>query len=146
MRTLLTILLLTTATPVLADSCGDLIDRVAAETKAEVGHRSPDFANFSVSADTSLTLACGEPSSVGAQFRGETPPDAYYRLFGRAGQAVTGIDAATIETAAHAARDAASRLRHSNVDAGGARITCSVTNSGKGPLTLCAISEHSDRS
>src|ERR1700712_613602 len=146
MRTILTILLLTTATPALADSCGDLIDRVVAETKAEIGNRSLDFANFALAPDTSLTLACGEPSSVGAQFRGETPPDSYYRLFGRAGQVVTGIDAATMERAAPAARAAPARLRHSNVDAGGARITCSVTNSGKGPLTLCAVSEHSDRS
>ncbi|WP_336485292.1 ABC transporter ATPase [Methylobacterium nigriterrae] len=146
MRAILTALLLTAGTPALADECGDLIDRVASETKAEIGNRSLDFANFTLAPDTTLTLACGTPSSVGAQFRGEKPPEAYFALFGRAGHAVTGIDAATIEQAAHTARDAATRLRHSNVDAGGARVTCSVTTSEKGPFTLCAVIEHSDRS
>jgi hypothetical protein len=148
MRALLTLILLLASGPVLADSCGDLIGRVTAATQAEIGNRSLDYATFTVATDTTLTLACGGsyPSSVGAQFRGETPPDTYYALFGRAGHAVTGIEAGIIEAAAHRARDAASRLRHSNVDAGGVRVTCSVSTGEKGPLTLCAVIESTDRS
>ncbi|MCJ2093545.1 ABC transporter ATPase [Methylobacterium sp. J-072] len=111
--------------------------------------RRSDYAGFAVGPDMTLTLACGTPdlSSVGAQYRGASPPDAYYETFGRAGHAVTGIDAATITEAAHRAQAAAVRLRHSNVDLGGARITCSaMVSPDKGPLTLCAVIEHSDRS
>ena len=96
-----------------------------------------------------LTLACGGPdlSSVGAQFRGANPPDTYYDTFGHAGHAVTGIAASVIAEAAHKAQAAAVRLRHSNVDLGGARVTCSaMVSPDKGPLTLCAVIEHSDRS
>lgn len=148
MRALLVGLILALPVPALADECGDLIDKVAKETTASPGNRSTDFANFSAGDGTTLTLSCGGPqlSSVGAQFRGEAPPDAYYALFGKAGHAVTGIAADVIEAAAHKAREAASRLRHSNVDAGGARITCSVSAPDKGPLTMCAVIEHSDRS
>lgn len=148
MRALLALLLVIACGPALADDCGDLVGRVTAETRAEVGNRSLDYATFTLGPDTTLTLACGgaHPSSVGAQFRGETPPDSYFALFGRAGQAVTGVAAGVIEAAAHRARDAASRLRHSNVDAGGVRVTCSVSQAEKGPLTLCAVIESADRS
>ena len=41
----------------------------------------------------------------------------------------------------------ATKLRHSNVDLGGARVTCSaMVSPDKGWLTLCAVIEHSDRS
>lgn len=148
MRALIVGLCLALPLPALADECGDLIDRVVRATEAVPGNRSADFANFSTPDGTTLTLSCGAPnlSSVGAQFRSDAPPDAFYVLFGKAGHAVTGIDAAVLESAAHTAREAASRLRHSNVDAGGARITCSVSKSDKGPLTMCAAIEHSDRS
>lgn len=148
MRALLVGLLLTVSSPALADECGDLIDRIVGETAATHTNRSSDYATFAAGDGTTLTLSCGAPqlSSVGAQFRGETPPDAYYALFGKAGHAVTGIDAGVIEAAAHTARESASRLRHSNVDAGGARVTCSVSRSETGMLTLCAVIEHSDRS
>ena len=136
MRALLVGLILALPVPALADECGDLIDKVAKETAASPGNRSTDFANFTAADGITLTLSCGGPqlSSVGAQFRGEAPPEAYYALFGKAGHAVTGIAADAIEAAAHKAREAASRLRHSNVDAGGARITCSVSGTDKGPL------------
>lgn len=130
-------------------SCSDLIERVRTATGAEVAERSTDYARFAVGPETSLTLACGggvHPSSVGAQHRGEAPPDAYFDLFGRAGHAVTGIGAELLRDAARQARDGAGRLRHSNVDAGGARITCSVTKNEAGPLTLCAVIERAERS
>ena len=148
MRALLGLLLACTAAPALADECGDLVDRVAAETPAEVGERSADYANFRVGADTTLTLACGGSyaSSVGAQFRGDAPPDAYYAVFGRAGHAVTGIAASVIEEAAHRTQATATRLRHSNIDVGKALVTCSAMASDKGPLTLCAVIERSERS
>ncbi|WP_375453594.1 ABC transporter ATPase [uncultured Methylobacterium sp.] len=148
MRALLLVALLLTPLPALADECGDLIDRIVGETAATQADRRSDYANFTAGDGTTLTLSCAAPqlSSVGAQFRGETPPDAYYALFGKAGHAVTGIDAGVIEAAAHTAREAASRLRHSNVDAGGARVTCSVSRSETGALTMCAVIEHSDRS
>ncbi len=136
------------AAPAMADECGDLIDKVAAEAKAEVGNRTADFANFQAGPDMTLTLSCGgiHPSSVGAQYRGETPPDPYYALFARAGHAVTGIAPDILEAAARSARDAATRTRHSNVSAGGALVTCSLMKSEKGPLTLCAVIEQADRS
>lgn len=132
-----------------ADDCDTLIDRVTAQTTAKTDERGRDYASFTAGPDTTLTLACGAPdfSSVGAQFRGASPPDAYYDLFGKAGHAITGIDAAVITDAAHKAQAASVRLRHSNVDLGGARITCSaMVSPDKGPLTLCAVIEHSDRS
>lgn len=132
-----------------ADECDTLVARVQAETAATTDDRRRDYASFTAGPDTTLTLACGAPdfSSIGAQFRGDTPPAAYYDLFGRAGHAVTGIDAAVITEAAHTAQAAATRLRHSNVDLGGARVTCAaMTSPDKGPLTLCAVIEHSDRS
>ncbi len=136
-------------TTALADDCDALIGRVTSETAAKTDERGRDYASFTAGPDMTLTLACGAPdfSSVGAQFRGASPPEAYYDLFGHAGHAVTGIDAAVITEAAHRAQAAAVRLRHSNVDLGGARITCSAMVSlDKGPLTLCAVIEHSDRS
>ena len=132
-----------------AQSCDALIDKVTAETAATATERRSDYASFTAGPDMTLSLACGTPdlSSVGAQYRGANPPDAYYETFGHAGHAVTGIDAATITEAAHRAQAAAVRLRHSNVDLGGARITCSaMVSPDKGPLTLCAVIEHSDRS
>lgn len=137
------------ATAARADACDTLVDRVTAETAARADERRRDYASFTAGPDTTLTLACGAPdaSSVGAQFRGASPPDAYYDVFGHAGHAVTGIDAAVITEAAHRAQAAAVRLRHSDVDLGGARITCSaMVSPDKGPLTLCAVIEHSDRS
>lgn len=133
----------------MAQSCDTLVDRVTAETAAQATERRSDYASFSSSPDMTLTLACGGPdlSSVGAQFRGANPPESYYDLFGHAGHAVTGIDPAVIAEAAHKAQAAAVRLRHSNVDLGGARVTCSaMVSPDKGPLTLCAVIEHSDRS
>lgn len=132
-----------------AQSCETLVDRVMAETDAKVSDRRSDYASFTAGPDMTLTLACGGPdlSSVGAQFRGADPPDRYYDLFGHAGHAVTGIEAAVITEAAHRAQATATKLRHSNVDLGGARVTCSaMTSPDKGPLTLCAVIEHSDRS
>jgi hypothetical protein len=132
-----------------AQSCDSLVDKVTAETAAKAAERRSDYASFTAGPDMTLTLACGEPnlSSVGAQFRGANPPDSYYDVFGRAGHVVTGIDAAVITEAAHRAQAAATKLRHSNVDLGGARVTCSaMVSPDKGPLTLCAVIEHSDRS
>lgn len=148
MRALLTALFLTIAAPALADECGDLVDKVAAAAKAEIGNRSADFANFRAGPEVTLTLSCGGPyaSSVGAQYRGETPPDAYFATFGEAGHAVTGISADILRDAARRAQADATRLRHSNVAAGGALVTCSFTTSGTGSLTMCAVVEQSDRS
>jgi hypothetical protein len=132
-----------------AQSCDSLVDKVTAETAAKAAERRSDYASFTAGPDMTLTLACGEPnlSSVGAQFRGANPPDSYYDVFGRAGHVVTGIDASVITEAAHRAQAAATKLRHSNVDLGGARVTCSaMVSPDKGPLTLCAVIEHSDRS
>jgi hypothetical protein len=153
MRALLTLLALSCFAGIpgsaRAQSCDTLVERVTTETAAQATERRSDYASFSASPDMTLTLACGEPdlSSVGAQFRGANPPDSYYDLFGRAGHAVTGIDATVITEAARKAQAAAVRLRHSNVDLGGARVTCSaMVSPDKGPLTLCAVIEHSDRS
>ncbi|WP_232630220.1 hypothetical protein [Methylobacterium sp. Leaf118] len=127
--------------------CGDLIDRVTAAAGAELAERSADFARFTAGPETSLTLSCGgvHPSSVGAQHRSDAPPDTYFDVFGRAGEAVTGIAADLLRDAAHRAQDGARRLRHSTVEAGGARITCSIMKNEKGPLTLCAVIEQADR-
>lgn len=135
--------------PAAAQSCDTLVDRVTAETAAKTAERRSDYATFTAGPDMTLTLACGAPalSSVGAQYRGANPPEDYFTTFGKAGHAVTGIDAATIIEAAHKAKETASRMRHSNVDLGGARVTCSaMVSPDKGPLTLCAVIEHSDRS
>ena len=132
-----------------AQSCDSLIDKVTAETEAKTAERRSDYASFTAGPDMTLTLACGMPdlSSVGAQYRGANPPDVYFETFGRAGHAVTGIDAAVITEAAHKAQAVATKLRHSNVDLGGARVTCSaMVSPDKGPLTLCAVIEHSNRS
>lgn len=131
-----------------ADACGDLTDRVARETGARVQDRRADYATFSADSGIALTFSCGEPhaSSAGAQFRGETLPDAFFTLLGRAGQAVTGIEAPRIEAAARQAQDAADRLRHSNVEAAGARVTCSVTGADAKRLTMCAVIARGDRS
>ncbi len=129
-------------------SCTDLIDRVTGATGARMAERSADFARFDAGPDTSLTLSCGgmHPSSVGAQHRGASPPDAYYDLFAKAGHAVTGIAADLLRDAAKRARDGAERLRHSNVEAGGALVTCSTMTKDQAPLTLCAVIERADRS
>ncbi len=135
--------------PALAEECGDLVAKVVSETGAKVDQQRSDYASFTSGADMTLTLACGGPSfsSVGAQFRGANPPEPYYTLFGQAGHAVTGIDASTIAEAAHRAQQTATRMRHSNVDLGGARVTCSaMVSPDKGPLTLCAVIENSNRS
>lgn len=137
------------ALPARADECGDLVAKVAGETGAKADQQRSDYASFTAGPDTTLTLACGGPSfsSVGAQFRGASPPEAYYTLFGKAGHAVTGIDEATITQAAHRAQETATKMRHSNVDLGGARVTCSaMVSPDKGPLTLCAVIENSDKS
>ncbi len=138
-----------TAGSAMADECGDLVAKVASETGAKVDQQRSDYASFTSGEDMTLTLACSAPnfSSVGAQFRGASPPERYYALFGRAGHAVTGIDATTITEAAHRAQETATRMRHSNVDLGGARVTCSaMVSPDKGPLTLCAVIENSNRS
>ncbi len=137
------------ASPARADECGDLVAKVAGETGAKTDQQRSDYASFTAGPDTTLTLACGAPdfSSVGAQYRGANPPEAYYALFGKAGHAVTGIDEATITQAAHKAQETATRMRHSNVDLGGARVTCSaMVSPDKGPLTLCAVIENSNKS
>lgn len=149
MRLVVTALLLAAASPTLADECDSLVDKVAAAAGAEVVKRSTDFANFTVASGTTLTLSCGGsryPSSVGAQYRGEAPGEVYYATFGRAGEAVTGIAADVLRDAARRAQADATRLRHSSVMAGGARVTCSFTRSDAGALTMCAVIEQSDRS
>lgn len=148
MSSLLAALAVCGVAPAVADSCGDLADKVVAETKAEVAERIEDFVRFKAGADMTLSLSCGGsyPSSVGAQVRGETPPEDFYALFGRAGQAVTGIAAGVLEEAARKARSEAQTRRHSNVPAGGALVTCSYSKSDKGALTMCAAIEQADRS
>ena len=48
MRALLVVLVLAlAAAPALADECGDLIDKVTAETAARPRNRSSDYASFS---------------------------------------------------------------------------------------------------
>ena len=132
--------------PALAETCDTLIAKVASAAKAETGRRSADFAEFKAADGTTLTLSCGgsDPSAVGAQYRGGTPPDGYYAIFGRAGEAVTGIAADLLRDASQRARADATRLRHSNVSAGGATVTCSVTDSEKSSLTMCAVIERGE--
>lgn len=132
-----------------ADECQTLVSKIIAETGAKADLQRSDYATFTVSPNMTMSLACGAPalSSVGAQYKGETPPDEYYTTFAKAGQAVTGIDAKVIVDAAHKAQATASRKRHSNIDLGGALVTCSsMVSPDKGPLTLCAVIEHSDKS
>ncbi|GEO98054.1 ABC transporter ATPase [Methylobacterium haplocladii] len=134
--------------PASADSCGDLADKVVAETKAEIGERIDDFVRFKAGTEMTLSLSCGGsyPSSVGAQFKGEAVPDAFFDLFGNAGHAVTGVAADLIMEAARKARSDAETRRHSNVPTGGVLVTCSYSKSDKGPLTMCAAIEQADRS
>lgn len=146
MRTLLLAFgLLGLVTPAAADSCGDLIDRVVAGTQASLVKRTADFAELSASDGIGMTLACGELSAVGVQFRGPALPTTYFPLFGRAGHAITGIPADVIEAAGVKARDSAMTTRHSNVDAGAALVTCTVVNSAGGPVTACAVIDKDDR-
>lgn len=150
MRALLLLpILLFAAGSAWADECETLVAKVTAETGAKTDQQRSDYATFTVDPDMTMSLACGAPalSSVGAQYRGANPPEAYYDTFGKAGHAVTGIDAKTITEAAHRAKETASRMRHSNIDLGGALVTCSsMVSPDKGPLTLCAVIEHSDKS
>jgi hypothetical protein len=136
------------AFPAAADSCGDLAGKVAAATGAEIGERIEDFVRFKAAETTTLSLSCGGagPSSVGVQFLGETLPETYYGLFGKAGQVVTGVAADALVEAARKARGEAETKRHSNVPTGGVLVTCSFTKSAKGPLTMCAAIEKADRS
>ena len=145
-------LLLAVPRPALAEECGSLVGKLASAARAEIGRQSGDFAEFKAGDGTTLTLSCGgrDPSAVGAQYRGGSPPDGYYATFGRAGEAVTGIAADLLRDAARRARADAIRLRHSNVPAAGALVTCSVTNretgAEKGELTMCAVIEQGERS
>ena len=92
-----------------------------------------------------LTLACGDPSAVGVQFKGETPSDDYYDLFGRAGRIATGIASDLIVAAARRAREQAVISRHSHADAATSLVTCSVINGSRGPMTGCAVVNKRDR-
>lgn len=136
------------AAPAAADSCGDLADKVVTETRAEIGERIDDFVRFKAGTDMTLSLSCGGsyPSSVGAQFKGETAPDDFFEIFGKAGHAVTGVAADLLKEAARKARADAETRRHSNVPAGGVLVTCSFSKSDKGALTMCAAIEQADRS
>ncbi|MCE4226426.1 hypothetical protein HCU64_22010 [Methylobacterium sp. C25] len=134
--------------PAAADPCGDLAGRVAAATKAEIGERIEDFVRFKAGTAMTLSLSCGGtgPSSVGAQYLGETLPADYDNLFGKAGQTVTGVAADTLVDAARKARAEAATKRHSTIPTGGVVVTCSFTKSEKGSLTMCAAIEKADRS
>lgn len=130
--------------PAKADACGDLIDRVVAATQATLVKRTADFAELKASDGIGMTLACGQLSAVGVQFRGTPLPEAYFPLFGRAGHATTGIAADVIAAAGQKAREAAVTTRHSNVDAGNALVTCSLSNSSGSPVTACAVIDKDD--
>lgn len=146
MRTILTLVLLSLlAAPAQADMCGDLIARVEAGTDAKLVKRTVDFADLSATGGMTMTLACGELSAVGVQFRGEVLPDAYFPLFGRAARVVTGADPVLIADAGQHARENAVRTRHSHVDAGGALVTCSVISAAAGLVTACAAIEKDER-
>ena len=148
-RILVCVAALCTSTPSLADPCGNLAARVSSATGIEVGEREHDFVSYLAGPDTMVTLACGTraPSSVGAQHRGEEPPDSYFRLFGQAGQVVTGIAADRIVAAAQRAWANAPRLNHSNVATDGALVTCTFTRSRAGDaMTMCAVIAQSDQS
>ncbi|MCP1553045.1 MULTISPECIES: hypothetical protein [Methylorubrum] len=138
----LALLLVLAASPAMAeDSCTDLIDRVQRATSASVAERSADFARFEAGPQTSLTLSCAgaDASSVGAQYKGETPPEAYDTLFVQAGHAVTGIAPDRLRDATRQARASAQDKRHSAVEVDGARVTCAFMRKEQGPLTLCAV-------
>ena len=143
MRTALALLLVLASAPAARaeDDCTRLIDRVRTETKAEVAERSPDFARFNAGPQTSLTLYCAGAgaSSVGAQYLGEAPPEAYEALFVQAGHAITGIAPDSLRDATRQARATAQRQRHATVDVAGARVTCAIMKKEQGPLTLCAV-------
>lgn len=148
-RTVLAAMLLAlAATPAAAaDACGDLVDRVAAAAKAEVGSRSNDSASFRIGAEITLTLACGGAytSSVGAQFRGRDLPDGFFTAFGEAGRVVTGVEPAILADAARRASTEASQGRHSAVPAGRVLVTCAVRSSEAGAITLCAAIDKGDK-
>lgn len=133
------------ALPASADGCGDLIDNVVAGTQATLVKRTLDFAELSAADGIGMTLACGELSAVGLQFKGSPLPESYFPLFGRAGQATTGIAADVIEAAARKARESALTTRHSNVDAGDALVTCSLSTPAGGPVTACAVIDKDDK-
>lgn len=137
--------LLALAGPAAADTCGDLIDRVVAETQATLVKRTADFAEFSAPDGIGMTLACGELSATGVQFRGTPLPAGYFELFGRAGHAVTGLAADDLAQAARTARTAAATTRHSNVDAGKVLVTCSLSGTREAPVTACAVIERDER-
>ena len=128
-----------------ADSCGDLIDRVVAGTGAKLVNRTADFAELTASEGIGMTLACGERSATGVQFRGTPLPAGYFPLFGRAGHAITGVSADVIEAAGIKAHESAQTTRHSNVDAGAALVTCSVSSSNGSPVTACAAIDRGER-
>lgn len=132
--------------PAAADPCGDLIDKVVAGTQATLTRRTHDFAEFSATDGIGLTLACGDLSAVGVQFKGAALPESYFPLFGRAGQATSGIAADRIAEAGRKARADAATTRHSNVDAGRVLVTCSVSTPPGGPVTACAVIDKDDRS
>ncbi|SFG47967.1 hypothetical protein [Methylobacterium gossipiicola] len=147
MRIPLTILglSLALATPVRADPCGDLIARVTAATGATLVRRTADFAEFSAQDGIGLTLACGDLSATGAQFKGSTLPEGYFALFGKAGQAVNGLPAETIAEAGRTARRNAETKRHSQIDLGKALVTCSLSSMNGAPVTICAAIDKGDR-
>lgn len=126
-RTGLATLVLLAAGAMRAEACDALIDRVAAETGATVTMRSDDLANLAVDESATLTVACGDPSAIGVQWKGASPPPAYYALFGRVGRLATEIEPATLEAAAREAQGKAVSLRHGMVGAGGGLVTCSVS-------------------
>ncbi|GJD30075.1 hypothetical protein PMNALOAF_1319 [Methylobacterium adhaesivum] len=133
------------ATPALADPCGDLIDRVGAATEATVVRRTADFAEFTTRDGIGLTLACDELSAAGAQFKGQTLPDAYFTLLGKAGHAVNGLPAEAIAEAGRTARASAETKRHSQIDLGKALVTCSLSRMSDVPVTTCAAIDKDDR-
>jgi len=147
MRIPLTILglSLVLATPVQADPCGDLIDRVKAATDATLIRRTADFAEFSAKDGIGLTLACGDLSATGAQFKGTTLPEGYFALFGKAGHAVNGLPAEAIAEAGRTARTNAETKRHSQIDLGKALVTCSLSSMGGAPVTICAAIDKGER-
>lgn len=129
------------ATPSLADTCGSFPEEVSSATGVEAGEREPDFVSYTADPETTVTLVCHSRSqaSVGAYHRGEEPPDSFFRLFGQAGQVVTGIAADRLSSAAQRARANAPKLKHSNVVTNGVLVTCTFSRSKAGQaLTMCA--------
>lgn len=140
MRAILTAagLVIVLVAPAHADPCGDLIDRVAAATQATLVNRTIDFADLSAAEGMTMTLACGDPAAVGVQFKGPVLPAGFFPLFGRAGQAATGMDVPVLSEAAQRAQASAVTTRHSHVDADRALVTCSVVTTPGGTVTACA--------